>query len=157
MSDTTQTTQTSQPLAQPRGIHHVRLSVTDIERSKAFYTALVGAEPAVDKTSELSSDPGAVQDPEKLFGGAVFALGDQILGLRPVPGASGQTFSPERPGLDHISLAVGSRADLDAASARLAAAGIEHGEVIEIPAQEMAVLSIQDPDDINLELTAPLG
>ena len=43
------------------------------------------------------------------------------------------------------------------ADPRLAAAGIEHGEVIEIPAQEMAVLSLQDPDDINLELTAPLG
>ncbi|MEH3075132.1 MAG: VOC family protein [Quadrisphaera sp.] len=157
MSDTTQTPQTTQPLAQPRGIHHVRLSVTDIERSKAFYTALVGAEPAVDKTAELSSDPGAVEDPQRFFGGAVFELGEQVLGLRPVPAASGQTFSPDRPGLDHISLAVDSRTDLDAASARLAAAGVEHGEVIEIPAQGIAVLSLQDPDDINLELTAPLG
>lgn len=154
MSDTTQSTQR---LAQPRGIHHVRLSVTDVERSKAFYTALVGAGPAVDMTSQLQSDASTVDDPERFFGGVVFELGDQVLGLRPVPRAAGQTFSPERPGLDHLSLAVGSRADLDSASERLAAAGVEHGQVIEIAAQGIAVLSLQDPDDINLELTAPLG
>lgn len=144
-----------QPIANPTGLHHVRLSVSDIERSRAFYTRLLGAEPAIDKTSELS-DPGAVDDPQRLYGGVVFELGDQVLGLRPVPSAAGDRFSPTRVGLDHLSLAVSSRADLDAAVERLSAAGVEHGGVIELSEQGMQILSVQDPDDINLELTAPL-
>jgi len=144
-----------QPVAQATGLHHVRLSVTDIERSRAFYTHLLGSPPAIDKTSELS-DPAAVDDPQRLYGGVVFELGEQVLGLRPVPGAVGDRFSPTRVGLDHLSLAVSSRADLDAAAERLSAAGVEHGEVIELTEQGMQILSVQDPDDINLELTAPL-
>ena len=137
------------------GLHHVRLSVSDIERSRAFYAELLGSEPALDMTAELS-DPAAVDDPQRFFGGVVFEVGQNVLGLRPVPGAAGETFTPTRVGLDHVSLAVASRADLDAAAQRLAAAGVEHGEVIELPQQGIQVLSLQDPDDINLELTAPL-
>jgi len=155
MTATSSATPAGQPIADPTGLHHVRLSVSDIERSRTFYTALLGAEPAIDKTSELS-DPSAVDDPQRLYGGVVFELGDQVLGLRPVPGAAGDRFSPTRVGLDHLSLAVSSRADLDAAAERLSAAGVEHGEVIELAEQGMQILSVQDPDDINLELTAPL-
>jgi glyoxylase I family protein len=36
-------------------------------------------------------------------------------------------------------------------------AGIEHGEVTDLEDAGMAILSFQDPDDINVELTAPLG
>ena len=32
----------------------------------------------------------------------------------------------------------------------------EHGEVTELAGFGIAILSVQDPDDINLELTAPL-
>ncbi|GAB3461874.1 VOC family protein [Kineococcus endophyticus] len=144
-----------QPVSRPTGLHHVRLSVSDIERSRTFYSHLLGADPAIDNTSELT-DPTAVDDPQRLYGGVVFEVGDQILGLRPVPGAAGETFTPSRVGLDHVSLAVSSRADLEAAAARMSAAGVEHGEIIELSEQNMQILSIQDPDDINLELTAPL-
>lgn len=156
MTTTSNEASAGQPIAKPSGLHHVRLSVSDIERSRAFYTSLLGTEPAIDKTSELS-DPGAVDDPERLYGGVVFELGEQILGLRPMPGAAGDRFSPTRVGLDHLSLAVSSRAELDAAAERLSAAGVEHGDVIELTDQGMQILSVQDPDDINLELTAPLS
>lgn len=145
----------ARPAARPTGLHHVRLSVSDIERSRAFYSHLLGTEPAMDMTAELS-DPTAVDDPERFFGGVVFEVGGNILGLRPVPGAAGERFTPTRVGLDHVSLAVASRADLDAVAERLTAAGVEHGEVIELPVQGIQVMSVQDPDDINLELTAPL-
>ena len=36
-------------------------------------------------------------------------------------------------------------------------AGIEHGEILDLEDAGMAILSLQDPDDINVELTAPLG
>ncbi|SDQ18533.1 VOC family protein [Quadrisphaera sp. DSM 44207] len=143
------------PIAHPTGIHHVRLSVTDVVRSKDFYRTVFGAEPVVDETGALS-DPAAVDDPERLYGGCVFACGQQRLGLRPVAAAPGETFQATRVGLDHVSFAVGSREELVTAAARLAEAGIPHGEVTELPAHAIVILSLQDPDDINLELTAPL-
>jgi catechol 2,3-dioxygenase-like lactoylglutathione lyase family enzyme len=65
-------------------------------------------------------------------------------------------FRSTRVGLDHLSFGVGSPEELQAAEARLDAAGVEHGEVTELTGFGIAILSVQDPDDINLELTAPL-
>jgi glyoxylase I family protein len=145
---------TSEPLARPGAIHHVRLTVTDIARSKDFYIRLLGAGPAVD-FSDQAGDPAVLADPARIYGGCVFSVGDQLLGLRPVAEA-GDRFRSTRVGLDHLSLAVGSTEDLQAAAARLDAAGIEHGEVTPLAGFGIAILSVQDPDDINLELTAPL-
>jgi glyoxylase I family protein len=147
-------TDTPPPLAQPHAIHHVRLTVTDIGRSKEFYVRLLGASPAAD-FSDQAGDPAVREDPARLYGGCVFSVGDQLLGLRPVAEA-GDRFLSTRVGLDHLSLAVGSPEELRTAAARLAAAGVEHGEVRELSGFGIAILSLQDPDDINLELTAPL-
>lgn len=49
-----------------------------------------------------------------------------------------------------------SREDLVRPGAALAEAGITHGEVIDLTDAGLAILSFQDPDDINTELTAPL-
>jgi glyoxylase I family protein len=152
VSDSGGMTQT--PLARPQAIHHVRLTVTDIGRSKEFYRSLLGTDPAID-TSDQAGQPGVSEDPARFYGGCVFALGDQLLGLRPVAHA-GDRFVSTRVGLDHISLAVGSREELTAAAGRLDAAGIEHGEVTDLTDAGLVILSLQDPDDINLELTAPL-
>ncbi|MFB9377575.1 VOC family protein [Kineococcus gynurae] len=138
----------------PGGIHHVRLTVTDIARSKAFYTEVFGLEPAIDFSAE-ADQPGVREDQTKFYGGCVFDLDGQLLGLRPVA-ADGDTFDSTRVGLDHIGLAVGSVDDLRAAVERLDALGVEHGDVEELSDHGMAILSIQDPDDINLELTSPL-
>jgi hypothetical protein len=59
--------------------------------------------------------------------------------------------------LDHVSFAVSSRADLEAAEKALAEAGITHGELTDLDDAGIAILSFQDPDDINIELTAPLA
>ena len=148
-------TDTSEPLARPGAIHHVRLTVTDIARSRDFYVRLLGAEPAVD-LSDQAGDPAVRADPARIYGGCVFSVGNQLLGLRPVAEA-GDRFRSTRVGLDHLSLAVGSVEELRTAAARLDAADVEHGEVIELTGFGIAILSVQDPDDINLELTAPLS
>jgi glyoxylase I family protein len=136
----------------PVGIHHVRLTVTDIGRSKQFYSQVFGVDPAVDFSDHVA-EPGVQDDPEQLFGGCVFPIGDQLLGLRPAA-TTPDSFDSTRVGLDHISLTVGSVQDLHGAVARLDSAGIAHGEIKELKEQGMAILSLQDPDDINLELTA---
>jgi glyoxylase I family protein len=147
-------TDTSEPLARPRAIHHVRLTVTDIARSKDFYARLLGTGPAAD-FSEQAADPAVREDPARLYGGCVFAVGEQLLGLRPVA-AAGDRFRSTRVGLDHLSLAVASSDELRAVASRLDAAGVHHGEVTGLTGFGIAILSVQDPDDINLELTAPL-
>ncbi|WP_052336931.1 VOC family protein [Nocardioides alkalitolerans] len=140
---------TSTPMAHTTALHHVRLTVTDIHRSKAFYQHLLGVETAFD-FSDRVDEPGVRDDPAQLFGGAGFPVGDQLLGLRPV-GPTGGTFDSTRVGLDHLSLLVGSEDELHAAAGRLDEAGIEHGEVTHLDTG-MVILSIQDPDDINIEL-----
>jgi glyoxylase I family protein len=132
----------------PSGIHHLRLTVTDIGRSKAFYTTLLGRDPVIDH-SDAVDEPGVREDQSRFFGGVVYSFGDQVLGLRPVA-EPGDTFSSTRVGLDHVSLLVGSREDLDKAAERLSADGVPHGEVTDLGS--MQILSLQDPDDINLEL-----
>jgi glyoxylase I family protein len=145
---------TETPLARPQAIHHVRLTVTDIARSRAFYRSLLGTDPAVDLSDQVD-EPGVREDPTRIYGGCVFPVGEQLLGLRPVAAAD-DTFRSTRVGLDHVSLAVGSAEELHAAAARLDAAGVEHGEVTELGDLGLVILSLQDPDDINLELVAPL-
>ena len=73
---------------------------------------------------------------------------------RPV---GGQPFDSGHTGLDHVSFAVDSRDELDKAVAALDGAGIQHGDIIDMADAGVAILSFQDPDDINIELTAPVG
>jgi glyoxylase I family protein len=136
------------------GFAHVRLTVTDIARSKAFYDQVFGWPAAVD-ASDSVDEPGVKQSPEKFYGGTVYQTPQGTLfGLRPVGSSA---FDPNDTGLDHVSFAVASRADLESAAAALDGAGITRGQIIDLTAAGMAILSFQDPDDINIELTAPLG
>jgi len=142
-------------VARPSGIGHVRLTVTDVHRSKAFYSRLLGPDALRTDFSHLWGDPAVRDDPHRVYGGCSFTVGRQVLGLRPVAPA-GDRFDPDRVGLDHLALSVGSRAELEAAAERLAADGVEHGEVVDLPDFRVTILSVQDPDGINLELSAPL-
>ncbi|MEP6462620.1 MAG: VOC family protein [Frankiaceae bacterium] len=136
------------------GFSHVRLTVTDITRSKAFYDQVFGWPIAID-ASDSVDEPGVKDSPEKFYGGTVYQTPQGTLfGLRPVGSTS---FDPDHTGLDHASFAVASRAELDAAARALTDAGIEHGEINDLTDAGIAILSFQDPDDINVELTAPLS
>ena len=146
----TDDTTTTAPLDCITGVHHVRISVSDLARSRAFYEGVLGLTPAIVSEAD-PADPGVLDDPSVFFGGVVYGVGDQLLGLRPVQGDGG-TFDPATRGLDHVSLAVGSRDDLVRAAALFAERGIAHGEVMDISG--MSILSVQDPDDINVELVA---
>lgn len=135
------------------GLAHVRLTVTDINRSKAFYDDVFGWPIAVDASAH-ADEPGVRQSQEQYYGGVVYQMPQGTLfGLRPV---GTNTFDPDTTGLDHISFAVESRDALVQAAVALSEAGIEHGEVTDLDDVGLAILSFQDPDDINVELTAPL-
>jgi catechol 2,3-dioxygenase-like lactoylglutathione lyase family enzyme len=143
----------SEPIVTPLGFSHVRLTVTDIRRSKAFYERLFGMPPGSDFSDQID-DPTIHDDPWRTYGGCSFTFGGQTLGLRPVAPA-GDRFDADRIGLDHVSFRVASVDELHAAVGRLDAAGIEHGEVTDLPPFGLVILSVQDPDDVNLEFAAP--
>jgi glyoxylase I family protein len=142
------------PLVSSSGFSHVRLTVTDIARSKEFYDRVFGWPVAVDNSGAVD-EPGVRESAAAFYGGVVYQTPEGTLfGLRPVGSAR---FDADHTGLDHVSFAVASRADLESAAAALGEAGIEHGEVTDLGDAGIAILSFQDPDDINVELTAPLG
>jgi catechol 2,3-dioxygenase-like lactoylglutathione lyase family enzyme len=137
------------------GIHHLRLTVTDIDRSRAFYRDVLGFTIAAESPGS-PDDPQVRNDPAQLYGGVVFQTNGMLFGLRPVA-ATTDRFDSERVGLDHVSFTVSSVDELAATAARLESAGIEHGEVLTMEQFGIAILSFSDPDGIHLELTAPIG
>jgi glyoxylase I family protein len=135
------------------GIHHIRLTVTDIERSRKFYTELLGFEVAAEAPD--SDDPKSDPSYPVLWGGVVMTRGGYLLGLRPVA-AKGDRFDEDRVGLDHLSFNVESRSALDAAIKVLDDRGVTHGDVRELTSFGICVLPFRDPDNIQLEITSPL-
>lgn len=133
-------------------IHHLRLTVTDLDRSRQFYTELLGFDVAVE--SPPQDDPSAAEAFKILFGGVVMTRGNLIMGLRPMA-ASGDRFDPNRVGLDHLSFSVTSREDLEHALRLFDERGVPHGQITALPSFGIDVLSFEDPDGIQLELTAP--
>lgn len=126
------------------GVHHVALTVSDVRRSQAFYTEVLGFKHLVD------------------FGPRVLLQnGSLVLGMGPAPDPSqaiaGDRFNENRIGLDHLSLSVESIADLEGAVALLDERGVEHGTVNPLEAFGIAILAFRDPDNIQVELTAPIG
>lgn len=129
------------------GFAHVRLTVTDIARSRAFYDSVfalpVAFEVPPDADEETRRQLGF------LYGGVIYRLGAGLLGLRPVaPGTD--RFDEDRVGLDHLSFAAADRSALLAAADRLDALGVPHGGVKDLG--RALLLEFRDPDGIALEL-----
>jgi glyoxylase I family protein len=135
-------------------IHHLRLTVTDVQRSREFYTSLLGFQVAAE--SPPPGDPAAAETFRVLFGGVVMIRGNLVMGLRPMAPAADR-FDPDRVGLDHLSFGVARREDLDQAARLLDEHGVTHGEITRLPSFGIDVLSFEDPDGIQLELTAPVS
>jgi glyoxylase I family protein len=143
------------PFVSSSGYAHVRLTVTDIARSKAFYDDVFGWPVAID-ASDRVDEPGVKESKADFYGGTVYQTpSGALFGLRPVA-ADGDRFDSERTGLDHVSFMVSSRDDLVAAAEEFERKGIEHGEVTDLTDAGLAILSFSDPDGTHCELTASL-
>ena len=118
-------------------VHHATLTVTDVQRASQFYTGVLGFQVAAEFGPRILLGNGSV----------IIAL---------TPAATGDDrFDESRVGLDHLSFSVASRADLDQAARILDEHGVSHGEVTVLDALGIAILAFRDPDNIQLELTAP--
>jgi glyoxylase I family protein len=132
-------------------VHHLRLTVTDISRSREFYTGLLGFQVAAE--SPPKDDPSYEATYPVLWGGIVMVSGNMLLGLRPTAPHEDR-FDPDRVGLDHLSFNVASRADLEEAVRLFDQHGVTHGEITRLAGFGIDILPFRDPDDIQLELTA---
>ena len=121
-----------------QGIHHIRLTVTDVARSQEFYTQVLGFQVA-----------------RQIPTGVLLRNGSVVLGLGPAfdPDAMppDDRFNENRVGLDHLSFAVSNYADLETALKTFDARSIPHGEIKDIGVAH--VLAFRDPDNIQLELS----
>lgn len=124
-------------------ISHVAVTVSDLDRSVAWYRALVGTDPVLDEDTDAG------------FHHTVFLVGGTLIGLHGFPDGvpAGDTFDARRLGLDHIAFGVADRTELDAWRDRLDDLGVAHGDVVE--AHYGSGLSFRDPDGIALEFFAP--
>lgn len=121
------------------GVHHIAITVRDLDVSVAFYTRLLGDGPAA-----------AIEEDEGLRR-RLFALpGGTNLGLTQHDEPASGDFDPLVPGLDHIGLAVESRDELERWAEHLASVGIDHDGLVEAPYG--IALSLKDPDGTALEL-----
>lgn len=124
-------------------VHHLRLTVSDVTRARAFYMDVLGFELAME-----------------LPPGVLLTNGHMLLGLGPAPDPEsrdvGGRFDENHVGLDHLSFAVDSREDLDRAVRIFDEHNVEHGEIKDLgPDLGIYILAFRDPDNIQLELTAP--
>ncbi|OBI00622.1 VOC family protein [Mycobacterium sp. E2733] len=129
-------------------IAHVRLTVTDIERSRQFYESVFGW-PVLLEVPD-NADEATRSQLSFLFGGVIYDLGGTLLGLRPV---ATDRFDEDRTGLDHVAFRITNKDELDSAAAHLDKLGIAHEPVKDIGPSY--ILQFRDPDNIALELTAP--
>ena len=126
-------------------VHHLRLTVSDVGRSRAFYEEVLGFRHVMDLPAGVFLSNGA--------------LG---LGIGPSPdpdrAPADDRFDEARVGLDHLSFQVDSRAQLERAARLLDERGVPRGEVTDLgDAFGLFVLAFRDPDNIQLELTAAHG
>jgi catechol 2,3-dioxygenase-like lactoylglutathione lyase family enzyme len=120
-------------------VTHLALTVTDLDRSVAWYTRLFGSEPAA-IADEKAYRFAAWLQPS--FAVHAFTTKSDV-----------DTFSEFRPGLDHVAFACADRAEIEWWSGRLDDLGIAHGEIVD--AWYGSGLSFRDPDNIALEFFAP--
>jgi glyoxylase I family protein len=135
-------------------LHHVALTVTDVDASVAWYGEVFGLSHRIDVPH-----PGGV--------GRLLSDDDRrlVLVLHRHDGNDGGPFSEVGTGLDHVGFRVPTRADLEGWQAHLEACGVVRAAAADQPLTQSpiadeaygAVLVFRDPDNIQLEIFAAAG
>ena len=139
------TTQPDVPGTAPSvaGIHHLGLTVRDIEISEIWYSEVLGL-------------VRAFVEPHPTGGGHTVVMTSPgttlFLGLDHHPQADRRDFDARRTGLDHLALRLENRSDLDTWVAHLAALGVQHESIHESDEPTYATVLLHDPDGIPIEL-----
>lgn len=128
---------------QTGAVHHTALTVTNLHRSVDFYTSLFNFQVIVDMGTRILMHNGSM----------VLAV---TMPPDPAQALPDDCFNENRVGLDHLSLSVEGKAALEDAVRLFDERGISHGEIKDLGADMgLYVLAFRDPDNIQIELTAP--
>jgi catechol 2,3-dioxygenase-like lactoylglutathione lyase family enzyme len=134
------------------GLHHIALTVTDLEASMEWYASVFDIKYQMDGPHE-----GGIG---KLLADDAFGL---VIVLHRHDTNEGETFGETRTGLDHVGFAVPTRADLEAWQDHLEANGVVRSDTAAKPLTQSpiadepygSILVFRDPDNIQLEFFAP--
>ena len=132
------------PQVATTNLHHIALTVTDLDASIAWYERVFGIAYQMDGPHE-----GGVG---KLLADAEWRL---IIVLHRHDANQRERFAETRTGLDHVGFSVPSRADLEAWQAHLQQLGVVQSPIADTPYG--SILVFRDPDNIQLEMFAPPG
>jgi glyoxylase I family protein len=131
------------PMPEFPALAHIAVTVTDLDRSTPWYSALFGSDPVLDEDETTGN-----------FHHTVYVLGGgQLFGLHTHAAGAGGSFDEHRTGLDHVAFGCADRAELETWAARLDELGIKHGGIYDAPYG--SGVSFRDPDNIALEFFAP--
>lgn len=136
----------------PARLHHIALTVRDLEASRAWYEQVFDLKFQMDAPHE----GGFAQ----LLASETWEL---VIVLHRHDAHEGETFRESRTGLDHVGLGVPTRDDLVTWQSHLEAHGVVRAAAADRPLTQSAiadeiygsVLVFRDPDNIQLELFAP--
>jgi glyoxylase I family protein len=140
-------------VTQPR-LHHLAITVTDLDASVRWYESVFDVHPILDIPHH-----GGV--------GRILAGSDRqlMIALHRHDDNDGGLFVETATGLDHGGFAVPSRRDLELWQEHLEANGVVRSDAADKPLTQSAiadepyasVLVFRDPDNIQLELFAPVS
>ncbi len=133
-------------------LHHLALTVTDVDRSVRWYEAVFGIRFRTDVPHAGGVGKLLADDPGQL-----------MIVLHRHDTNDGKRFGETATGLDHAGFMVPSRGDLTAWQAHLESNGVVRADVADTPLTQSpiadepygSVLVFRDPDNIQLELFAP--
>lgn len=133
-------------------LHHLALTVTDLDASVDWYSRVFDVKPAFDVPH-----PGGV--------GRLLIDDEQTLAivLHHHDANDGERFAETRTGLDHFGLMVPTREDLEHWQDHLAEHGVRRSHEADRPLTQSpitddfygSVLTVRDPDNIAFELFSP--
>jgi glyoxylase I family protein len=128
-------------------IHHVGITVTDVEASAAWYERVLGLGRLFTEHHYRSPANGytiVLGPPDGSFS----------LGVDHHPGNAGDSFDPTRTGLDHLSFQVESVDALQAWATHLEGQGVPNSGVYPMQGFPLSLVTFCDPDGVQLELIA---
>jgi glyoxylase I family protein len=138
-------------VTQPR-MHHIALTVTDLDASVRWYGAVFGVHPILD-VPHAGGVGRILADPDRQL----------MIALHRHDTNDERLFTETTTGLDHAGFAVPTRGDLERWQQHLEANGVVRSDTADKPLTQSpiadepyaAVLVFRDPDNIQLELFAP--
>ncbi len=138
---------TDQSDATITGVHHVSVTVRDVEASAGWYERVFG----------MTRLPITFPHHDAEDTGYAVLLIDPasglVLGLHHNAHNDGDAFDERRTGLDHFGFSVADHAALERWVAKLDAMGIEHSGIRDLSEPiPFSTLVFRDPDNIQLEL-----